>query len=187
MWELGRLKIKSNIDTKNTNFNCYSVENAYTKCPVKLRLKGIPGMDSIERLEGTDISVNLSDGSCLLKGICVGADLISQSQYSEVVLHISSYTYHMDNDKNKRSFQNPEKTLSSILNTIGKTYKGNIHVDNDKKISEIITQNNETDWSFIKREVFCCGESVYDNNKRSRVDLFIGNSGMHLMNGDENS
>ena len=72
------------------------------------------------------------------------------------MLHIASVSYSADLDvkKNDTAFVNLQQTYEDVINAIANRYPNAAYMDHiteGKKLSHLLVQYKETDWSFIKR------------------------------------
>lgn len=101
-----------------------------------------------------------------------------QRTYLKTNVHIEavSFSGSLDSEKKCRVFQNPDKTYG-MLNDFFKNKKVEINtIDKETKISEILIQNNETDFEFLKRIYANSNKDIYiDARKKTVCCLNVGN------------
>lgn len=82
-----------------------------------------------------------------------------------LVLTAWGATKQMDISRQKRIFQNPDMTVSQLVDTVMETYQGcdyKINIQN-QAIGQLVVQYEETDWEFLKRFLSKYKESLYSD------------------------
>ena len=128
-------------------------------------------------LVGTDIYVGLKDGSRMFAGVCSQAALSNQAGYK--TLQVTAYTssIKMDKEAKKKTFQNPSKTFKQVADAIAEGYGAAVTLDQDCQISQVLYQQNETDWGFLKRIAAAEGKTVYVDTASLSPNIYIGKLG----------
>lgn len=130
-------------------------KNKHSKCIIDLKVdNGILNEFIVENQIGKKEICASIEGKIVFYGIL--KKIKCECTYLNTNVHIEavSFSDSLDSEKNCRIFQNPDKTFGN-LNDFFK--KENIYINcvdkniSNKKISEILIQNNETDFEFIKR------------------------------------
>ena len=92
----------------------------------------------------------------IFRGYIVRLHLQEKKHYSQVQVLLADTSYHLDLQRERKSFQNLQKTYGTILteacqqNGLGDKAKIIMNVP-DKPIGEFILQLGETDWAFVRR------------------------------------
>lgn len=126
------------------------------------------------KLTGQAVEVSLRDGTRLFTGECTGAGLISQGGYQCICLTAATRSVRMDQKKQKRTFQDPGKTLASVCTEIGGTYGAFITIGQDLPLSQVLSQQDETDWEFLLRIAAASGKVIYTDPPRRRNPHLCG-------------
>ncbi len=131
-------------------------------------------------LEDTPIKVLTPTGENIFAGICQGIHISNEADYSEITIEAASLSIQTDIKKNKRTFQSGSKTLQEVANTVMGPYGITVGVKNNVTISEMLNQENETDWAFIRRIAAQFGEMIFTDSKSDTLRICIGAVGFKL-------
>ena len=126
---------------------------------------------------GTDISVGIKDRAFMFAGVCKEVVLSNQASYKTVRVTAYTSSIKMDEEAKKKTFQNPSKTFKQVADTIVGSYGATVSMDEDCPISQVLYQQNETDWSFLKRVAASEGKTVYVDTASSSPQIYIGKLG----------
>lgn len=123
-------------------------------------------------LDLCDSDCHIEDDIFKFEGHITDISLSKDISGNRLEVNIVGKTYLYDEEKHNRIFQNPEKTISDILSSSGSMSDIKHRGKQDKVISEIIVQDNASDWEFIKYLANIVGEKVF-----SGADIFIAEEG----------
>ena len=154
----------------------YTAADTHAKAMVSLLVDGEKEESIYQSVEGQHIKLTLSDGTVFFQGCCDKCDVKVQSQYKEVTLWALAGSYEADKEKKSRTFQNPGKTLGSILTAVLGEYGINVQVEGDQTIAYIVSQSEETDWEFCVRLANQYQKSVWVDCRIDKVSVQVGNS-----------
>lgn len=133
---------------------------------------------------GTDISVNIKGGQPIFAGQCKDIALTNQASYKTVQLTAYTSSIKMDETPTKKTFQNPAKTLQQVADTIAAAYGAAVTLDNDIPITQVLYQQNETDWAFLKRIAAANQKTIFTDIKSKSPQLYIGKLGFRSFGAD---
>lgn len=102
--------------------------------------------------EGSKVEVK-ENGRPIFCGLLHRIQMYSQGQVSLFELYAYSYSFQMDIEKKRRSFQCLEDTYEQIAEKIMSAYvNGNVHyAAENKQLPHMLLQYEETDWEFLIR------------------------------------
>ena len=175
MMELGRLIVQSDMEALYIK-DIRVLENVNEHGRMELRFlsgKKLSSEDAI-RYQNTPIQVSaMEDGTVVFCGICKAIEIQNSNDYAEV--QVTAYTSSIltDQDKKSQTFQAEQKTLSGVVGS-GIGSKALVSVDSDVEISEMLSQEQETDWEFACRIANQYQKQVYVNGKSSGTQIHIG-------------
>ena len=149
--------------------------DTHARAMVSLLVDGAMSENTCRLCEGQLIRLKLSDGTILFQGYCETCDVKVQSQYKEVTLWGMSGSCKADKERKSRTFQNPSKTLGSILTSVLEEYGIIAQVDGDLTIPYIVSQSKETDWEFCIRLANQYQKAVWVDCRTDKVTVYIGN------------
>ncbi|MCX4375247.1 MAG: hypothetical protein OSJ61_03660 [Lachnospiraceae bacterium] len=143
------LKISGYEDIRIINFDIIKEVNKHSECMFSFSA-GCDDPYGYTDAVGNKISI--SNGyDYLFFGIIDNISVDTHQADTIVYVSAMSESISSDNEKHKRIFQNPDKTIKSIISYISNEDNLQITTDSDKKIEEPILQKNETDFTFINR------------------------------------
>lgn len=169
------LKIEQNI---NEHASLYAkVKIGYEKSNLSNgnfdeRVKWVELMDYQVAVEVLSVALSGTSGGTnnekpLFRGIATKVEVREEKQEYYLIIHALSTTYLMDREEQKRSFQNMNMTVQSLLNCIYKdkydkneNYKVTLEEGVDNKLGGFFLQYEETDWEFIRRVASNIGRSI---------------------------
>lgn len=150
--------------------------DTHARAMVSILVDGALAESTCKSAEGQLIKIKQSDGTILFQGYCEECDLTVQSQYKEVTLWALSGSCEADKEKKSRTFQNPSKTLGSILTAVLGEHGILAQVEGDLTIAYIVSQSEETDWEFCVRLANQYQKSVWVDCRTDKVSVQIGNT-----------
>lgn len=174
--ELGRLILQSGMDVLYIK-NVQIEENVNEHGSMRVRFlsaKQIEDEDCL-RYQGSDIQLVTADGETVFGGKCTSVSLLKENQYTEAEVLVRTASIQTDQDAKSETFQGTGKTLNSIIAAgMGKTAL--VQLDEDIPISEMLSQENETDWIFTRRIANQYQKQLFVNSKTTGCQIHIGNA-----------
>lgn len=110
--------------------------------------------ESTVKITLLDENSTKSKGTVIFDGIVLNVKVNDVRGTYYLTVDAISHTYALDRKRNKRSFQNPKLTYSSLIKAVLSDYKGADFIDgasHGKAIQTFVMQYEETDWQFLKR------------------------------------
>ena len=174
--ELGKLVLQSDLNTlyiKNVRIE----ENANEHGSMTVRLLSAKQLSSedVLRCQGSMIRLMTTEGECVFCGQCVSINMIRANKYAEVEVVAKSLSVLTDQAPRDQVFQETGKTLNSVLSA-GIGSEALIRLDEDMPISEMLSQEKETDWVFGRRIANQYGKQFFVNSKADHCQIHIGNA-----------
>lgn len=148
--------------------------NEHGQMKVRLVLEESELEQDLERLEQSPVTLLTLDGTKVFCGICTDFGLERYSRYGELVITAMTYSHLADLTPNSRTFQSESKTLQEILNQVLPSYGALMSFEKNPPISQMIYQQNETDWAFAKRIANQFGLSLFVNGKALGFVVSVG-------------
>ena len=145
---------------------------------VELEVEKEKGIEYIKRAdEGTKVIIKTNaegQHKILFVGCVLETGLNEMSDYAVLNVRLASYSYRLDIQKRKKTFQNTSLTYGNVMkNIVGS--KASIVVEiSDKKIGNLIMQYEETDWDFIKRMASHLSAAVFTDIDSDKPQIHIG-------------
>ena len=130
----------------------------------------------IQRVKNQNVKISI-DGKVLFAGTCIGINYTALSGYYNVIVQCASKTYQMDQKQKNRRFQNPSVTIKDVIDETLKEYGVSISYSENRTLGQVISQNQETDWEFIKRVAATQQMSVYVDARDPGGRIFVGKTG----------
>ncbi|MGN0161105.1 MAG: contractile injection system protein, VgrG/Pvc8 family, partial [Lachnospiraceae bacterium] len=127
-----------------------------------------------ERLKGQTVRIFTPQGRAIFSGICSDAEIVRENQYMELRLEAKSHAWIMDRNPKSRTFQSTGKTLKEIADIVLAEYPVSLAIQKDLPISQMLSQQEETDWHFLKRIANQLGMMIFTNVKSSQLQINIG-------------
>ncbi|MCH5343811.1 MAG: hypothetical protein J1E64_07210, partial [Acetatifactor sp.] len=136
----------------------------------------IPDMEEKpdERLEGQPLAVFTPQGEEIFAGLCTNASLGCKNGYVEMSLEAKGHAYVTDQTPKNRTFQSSEKTMGQIADMVLEEYSVSLQVERDIPIEQMLSQQEETDWQFLKRIANQFGMMLFTDIKSSQIRIHIG-------------
>ena len=173
--EIGRLIIDFPLSCKFIK-ELYINEEANEHSTLFMRLVSdkVLTQDEILRLADVPVQVYTPDGGTVFSGTCISAGLHNLSSYSEITVEAKSWSFLSDVEKHSRTFQDPGKSLSQMVDTTLGSYGYKISLQEDIPVSIMLSQQEETDWHFMKRIANQFGFMLFADSKSSEKRISIG-------------
>ena len=152
------------------------LETANNHSSMRLRLISKEQLSEKEvlRYTNTPVTVYTPEGGCIYAGICTELSLYSLNQYMEIGIIAKSFSYQSDIKAESRTFQNPSKHLSEVVDRVFGSYGYAIALQKDIPIPIMLSQEGETDWAFICRIANQFGYTVFVDSKSTAKRIHIG-------------
>ena len=147
--------------------------NEHGQLMLRLVLDGSQPSD-FSKLEQSPIEVLDFEGKKVFCGICTNFKLEQFTQYAELLVTAQTQSYLADIEPKCRTFQDPGKTLKDILTPVLSPYGALLTFEQDPPVSQMIYQQNETDWAFARRIANQFGLSLFVNAKTSGFQISVG-------------
>ncbi|MFR4350182.1 MAG: RHS repeat-associated core domain-containing protein [Roseburia sp.] len=174
-WELGQILIDFPLSYQFIKeLSIREEANEHSTLSLRLVADRPLGQEDVLRLSEVPIQIYTTGGICLYSGICVSAGLHSLNGYSEILVNAKSWSYQADIQKNSRTFQNPSKSLSEVVQTVLGSYGFALSLEKDIPIPIMLSQQNETDWQFVRRVANQFGFLVFADSKAENRRVSIG-------------
>ena len=169
---------------KIKNISITSNEGEHGSLILELEVADSFNNSEAERLSDTPVSVSTKDGNYIFAGVCTDISVQQYAEYKTIIIHAKTMSIKMDRDRKNKTFQNPSKTFSEVINEVSNSYGALVQLQKDFPIAIILYQQNETDWEFIKRIAAQWEQSVFIDVTSSEIRIQIGTS--KFSNFDEN-
>ncbi len=115
------------------------------------------------------------DGNTLFCGVVQDVGVICENGVYYLEAEAVSWTIFLDKEEKKRSFQEKEKTYSSIVNQLASEAGGSASCTApEKKIQNLLLQYRETDWEFLKRLASHSGSVLVADSKAEKPSFAFG-------------
>lgn len=154
-----------------------SGQGAHGKLTITLEADEAMKMSDAEGCINSEIRVSIKGGRQIFAGVCKDISLSNQASYK--TLQITAYTssVSLDEKAKKATFQSPAKTLQEVADKIAAEYGADIQLDEACPISEVLYQQNETDFAFLKRVAASKGKTVFVDIAAAVPQIYIGKLG----------
>ena len=174
MYNLGQIIVQGPVPYRTIkNIKVTERQNDHGRLWLHLVLDGAAPLD-MSRLEQAPITVQTLDGVRVFCGVCVGYSAEQFGQYRELRLEAVTESYLADITPKSLTFQSESKTLQDILDQVLSPYGILMTLERNPTISQMIYQQNETDWAFAKRIANQFGLSLFVNGKTPGFQLNVG-------------
>lgn len=173
--ELGRVIIDYPLDIQAVK-ELYVEENANEHGRLLLRVvsRNPVSEEDVIRLSDAPICILTDESGIVFSGITTSAQVHRLNQYSEVTLEAASASIKTDIENHSRTFQDPGKMLSQVFQEVLAPYGVNLQLQRDMTIPQMLSQQNETDWCFVKRIANQFGMLVFTDSKSLDICISIG-------------
>jgi len=135
---------------KNQKVNAY-LDGVLTNTTLQINLINLPVKKEDEK---NQTKKDENQPEILFTGLITQLNLDVINQQYILIGEALSYTYKMDMQKNKRSFQNKQIAYNQLIKKVTEKYGSKVchsRVTEDQKLGEIAVQYEETDWEFLVR------------------------------------
>lgn len=176
---VSQLIVKVNVSfEKILDINIVQKENEQGMLHLVLEAADTMTLQTAATLQNTAVTVLLPDHRILYSGYCENVMLQRQAGYHALILEVCSSAYLLDQEAHTETFQSPSKKMGDIFGAVLSKYSALYQLKNNPAISTVIYQQNETDWTFIRRIANQYGQQVYVNSRSRQTDIKIGTGQM---------
>ena len=176
--DLGKLILYTGLDVLYIK-DVYISENVNEHGKMTVRFITKAGTESIKavRQQGTEVKLVTVDGENVFCGICTEVRLLRENEYIEAELTAFTASICTDKDSVTHTFQGTGKTLESVFaQGIGKMALTAFESGaGSLVISEMLSQENETDWIFDRRIANQYGKQLFVDSKTAGCHIHVGN------------
>lgn len=137
--------------------------------------------ETMERLNGNQtISLFVKDGAGATKtrfsGPVINCGVRRRGEVYEMEAEAAGYTFLLDTERKKRSFQNADMTHEALTRAIADTYDDADFIMNceDMPLKDMYIQYDETDWEFLKRIAGNLSSKLIPADGHDGARFFIG-------------
>lgn len=131
-------------------------------------------MEDILRQEDAPIKLLAPGNKIIFAGLCVYLDLHTETQYNELIVYAKSHSIVGDQTRGSQTFQNTGKTLGQVVQTVLDPCGVFFSLEKDIPIPQMISQNDETPFAFVRRIANELGFQVFVNSKIDQPQISIG-------------
>lgn len=175
---IGQIKVNLKISlTKIIDF--YSEINAdeHGHAYLIVEMSKNTTITEIESLYLSSVSITDKHNENIFTGICVSTAIENQNGYQQLIIELLDHSVIADINRNTRTFQNPGKTLSDVLDEVFKQYSCCVNLKENPVIPSVVYQQNETDWQFALRMINSFGMHMYSGCRDKRISIAGGSKG----------
>ena len=174
--ELGRILIDFPLALLRASKNFRSGRKGMEHSSLSLKLVADRqfSREDVLRYEKTPIRIYTPHGDCVYAGICTSIGLCCLNQYTELLIEARSFSILADAKPMERTFQNPSKKLGQIVEMVLGAYGYSVSIQKDVTVPFMLSQQNETDWAFIKRVANQLGFMVFADSHSEMKRISIG-------------
>ncbi|MCM1184797.1 MAG: DUF6531 domain-containing protein, partial [Roseburia sp.] len=176
--DLGRLILQAGLDVlciKDVHIR--ESANEHGKMTVRFLAKAETEQTDALRQQGAEVRLVTADGENVFCGICTGVRLLCENEYTEAELTAVTASALTDQEPRSHTFQGDAKTLGSVFGQgIGKTALTAFEPGAEElTVSEMLSQENETDWAFDRRIANQYGKQLFADSKTAGCRIHVGN------------
>ena len=176
--DLGRLILQAGLDVLYIK-DVHISENVNEHGTMTVRFLTKAGTEQADaiRQQGSEVKLVTMDGESVFCGICMGVRLLSENEYMEAELTASTASVLTDKESVTHTYQGTGKTLESVFaQGIGRTALTAFEPGAaGLVVSEMLSQENETDWAFDRRIANQYGKQLFADSKTAGCRIHIGN------------
>ena len=130
--------------------------------------------EDILRQEDAPIKLLAPGGNIVFAGLCVYLDLHAETQYNELIIYAKSHSIVGDQARGSQTFQNIGKTLGQVVQTVLDPCGIFFSLEKDIPVPQMLSQNDETPFSFVRRIANELGFQIFVNSKVDQPQISIG-------------
>lgn len=176
--DLGRLILQTGLDIlyiKDVHISESANEHGF----MTVRFLAKAGTDQTDaiRQQGAAVKLVTIDGESVFCGICTDVRMFGENEYMEAELTAVTASALTDKEPVTHTFQGDSKTLGSVFGQgIGRTALTAFEPGAENlTISEMLSQENETDWAFDRRIANQYGKQLFADSKTAGCRINVGN------------
>ncbi|MBD5464500.1 MAG: hypothetical protein HDR22_01530, partial [Lachnospiraceae bacterium] len=172
---ISELKIKIDVSYgKVLDIQIENLENDHGKMLLSLEALEETAKEKLLQLRGSLVSVFVREKKPLFCGQCTNVMIYEQGGYKTFQLEVYANTYSLDMEKHTRTFQSPSKTLLDIFQEVLEAYPADIRMQKNPGISTVVYQQDETDWTFLKRIANQYEMQIYGDTRTAQIVIAVG-------------
>ncbi len=130
--------------------------------------------EDVVRLSDAPIRILTEEGGIVFSGVTTSVQVHRLNQYNEVTLDAASASIKTDIEKHSRTFQDPSKMLSQVFQEVLSPYGVDLQLQRDMQIPQMLSQQDETDWCFVRRIANQFGMLIFTDSKAPDIRISIG-------------
>lgn len=178
--ELGKLELQTDFRVVHIeNIQICEQVNEHGVMIVRFLTEDKVESNDVVRYQGSKVLLKVKEEETIFCGICRKIHLISQNQYAEIELTADTLSIETDKEKCTKVFQDKSKTFGKVMSQgIGKKNHNFLDYESglkNKKVEEILSQKDETDWEFDRRIANRYQKLLFVNSKDEGGKVHIGN------------
>ena len=148
--------------------------NSHSTLTLRLITSGQLSCQELQRFADMPITLYTPEGECIYAGVCTDLAMHILNQYTEVEITAKSFSYMADVKLGSRTFQNPSKHLSEVVEAVFAPYGFAVSLQEDIPVPIMLSQQEETDWAFVRRIANQFGYTVFVDSKSTQKRISIG-------------
>ncbi len=181
---IGEIKVNTGIACQSVlDMKITSMEGMHGTLAITFETDEGTTPDAVRGLKDRPVTVSLGDGTRLFAGICTSAALETAGGYKKVHVGAATTSIKMDRKPVKKTFQDPSKTLRGVAEEVCQAYGADITLDSDVPVKQVLSQDNETDWQFLKRIAAAQGKVLFTDILADGIRIFMGETGFREEDG----
>lgn len=170
---LGRLLLKSELEALYIKeLRIEERANEHGRLSVRFLPAKKLGTDDVLRYQERPVRLLTMDGELVFSGIWTSLSLICENEYQEVQGEAGTFSVAADRERKRKTFQSP-KTLGNVINQ-GIGAGALVNLDSDVAITEMLFQEDETDWAFGRRIANQYQKLLFVNSRAAGCQLHVG-------------
>lgn len=174
LYGLGDLVLSTPVQAKYIlEVTLWEAVNCHGKAHIKFVPTEFLSFSEILKLENHSVHLQTAKGEGIFQGIVLSVELRSEGDYQEITLVVGTESYSDDIIKNSAVFQDKSKSLSQITASLSSSM---VNLTDDVEIPEILFQNKETGFEFVRRIANEYGQFLMVDSKRTGNPIYVGNS-----------
>ncbi len=148
--------------------------NEHGKLSLRVVSRQLVSEEDVVRLSDAPIRILTGEGSIAFSGVTTSVQVHRLNQYNEVTLEAASASIKTDIENHSRTFQDPGKMLSQVFQEVLAPYGVDLQLQRDMQIPQMLSQQNETDWCFVRRIANQFGMLIFTDSKALDIRISIG-------------
>jgi RHS repeat-associated protein len=173
--ELGRVIIDYPLDIQAVKELCVEeAANEHGRLSLRVVSRQLVSEQDALRLSDAPIRILTDEGGPVFAGVTTSLQVHRWNQYNEVTLEAASASIKTDMENRSRTFQDPGKMLSQVFQEVLAPYGVDLQLQRDMQVSQMLSQQNETDWCFVRRIANQFGMIIFTDSKAPSIRISIG-------------